>query len=153
MYNAPPPIPCTPLSRRSDITSTQLSIPISNFLPEPHSALLRSLTWRNSECRSHESIRVIRTRLAPQQRLLPRLIRIMPPHQITVFFRRQERNEVDSRPHLFACELTVDQNNQHRNPNQTRISPFSRLPSSTLPQLSPYGFMLEHDADKFGILV
>ena len=56
MYNAPPPIPCTPLSRRSDITSTQLSIPISNFLPEPHSALLRSLTWRNSECRSHESI-------------------------------------------------------------------------------------------------
>lgn len=57
-------------------------------------------------------IRIISTRLTPQQLLLPRQIRIMPPHQITVLFSRQQRNKMDTRPHLFARKFTTD--NQHR---------------------------------------
>ena len=74
-------------------------------------------------------IRVISTTLTPQQRLLPRQIRIMPPHQIAILLCRQEGDEVDSRPHLFPCEFTVTYNQPWPSIYHRRIQFMFRTPT------------------------
>lgn len=52
-------------------------------------------------------VAVIHLGLRAEQLLLPRLVRVMPAHQIAVFFCLQHGNEVDARPHLLAGQFTA----------------------------------------------
>lgn len=52
-------------------------------------------------------VRVVHLGLGAQQRLLARLVRVVSPDLVAVFLGLEERDEVDARPHLFSCELTI----------------------------------------------
>lgn len=80
-------------------------IPGANVLSS--STLFRNSAWCNGICRPYKSIRIIRACALPRQFLLSRLIRIMPPHQITIFLGSQQWNEMDSRPHFLARKLIL----------------------------------------------
>jgi hypothetical protein len=63
--------------------------------PSPYQA-------RKHQTKKDIPIAVIRPTLTPQKLLLPLQIGIISSHLISIFFRLQQRCEVDSRPHLFA---------------------------------------------------
>jgi hypothetical protein len=52
-------------------------------------------------------VTVISTRLASKKLLFSCFVGEVPSHKITIFFCLEDGNEVDARPHLFACELAA----------------------------------------------
>ena len=53
-------------------------------------------------------ILVVNLHVVANQGLLPRLVRPVSPHLITVLLGLQQGNEVDASPHLLTRELTIE---------------------------------------------
>lgn len=51
---------------------------------------------------------MIRLGVRPEELLLPRLVGVVPPGLVAVFFGLEKGDEVDSRPDLFARQFTID---------------------------------------------
>lgn len=69
--------------------------------------ILLCLAGQGSKSGPDKAVRIVYFHIIAEKLLFPGLIGKIPAHAVTIFFSLENRNQMNSRPHLFADKFTV----------------------------------------------